>query len=154
MTSISVINTMPSNKIEVHRFVKSAKEIILSGNENPLKIAMQLKAMETTIEDLRKDPEIRDAVLKEAAKYGKTFKLYGAEFQTKEAGIKYDYSVCGDSEWIDLNKKMEALKKDIQDREKFLKGITESVEVADVKTGEILNPPAKKSTTVVTVELL
>lgn len=154
MTSISVINTMPSNKWEVSKFVKTAKDIILSGSENPLKIAIQLKAMEVTIDELRKDPEIRAAIQNEADKNSKAFKLYGAEFQTKEAGVKYDYSVCGDSEWSDLTNKAEALNKAIKEREKFLKGLNNNIKVADVHTGEILNPPAKKSTTVVTVELL
>lgn len=153
MNTTSLMNAMASTKDEVQRFVSNAKNEILSGHENVLKIAVQLKAMEDTIEALRKDPEIKDAFIREAEKNGKTFKLYGAEFQVKETGVKYDYSICNDSTYNELTAKMEALKNEIKSRETFLKSITHSIEAVDTKTGEMLNPPVKTSTTTVTITL-
>jgi chromosome segregation ATPase len=151
MTTLSVINVMPSNKAEVKTFVQDAKERILSGNENTLKIAAQLKAMEEVIKELREDKDIREAVLNEYEKTGKTFQMFNSEFQKKETGVKYDFSVCGDTEWEDLNKEIEPIKAKIKERETFLKVVKNQISTTD---GIIINPPVKTSTTTVTVTLL
>ena len=151
MTTISVINVMPSNKAEIKTFVQDVKERILSGDENPLKIAAQLKAMEEVIDELRKDKEIRDMILNAAEKEGKTSKSFNAEFQIKETGVKYDFSVCGDPEWEDLNKEIEPIKAKIKERETFLKVVKNQFSTTD---GIVINPPVKTSTTTVTVTLL
>lgn len=151
MTSISLITTLPSNKAEVATFVQDAKDRILAGYENPLKIASQLKAFEEVIKQLRDDKEIKEAVLKEAEKEGKTFKLHGAEFQIKETGVKYDYTCCDDKEWNNLEKQINELIEKKKAREDILKTI--KGEVFD-NEGTQLNPPSKSSTTSVTVKLL
>jgi chromosome segregation ATPase len=151
MTTLSVINVMPSNKAEVKTFVQDAKERILSGNENTLKIAAQLKAMEEVIKELREDKDIREAVLNEYEKTGKTFQMFNSEFQKKETGVKYDFSVCEDTEWEDLNKEIEPIKAKIKERETFLKVVKNQISTTD---GIIINPPVKTSTTTVTVTLL
>ena len=150
MTTLSVINVLPANKAEIATFVKDAKERILSGNENPLKIASQLKAFEEVVKELRDDKEIKEATLKEAEKEGKTFKMFGAEFQIKETGVKYDYSVCDDQEWNDLNAQLESISEKKKARETFLKTIKCDVFNAN---GIQLHPPIKTSTTLVTVTL-
>ena len=88
MTTLSVITLLPSNKEEISSFIQDAKNRILSGDENPLKIASQLKAFEEVIEQLRNDIDIKEAILQEVEKHGKTTRQYGAEFQIKETSVK------------------------------------------------------------------
>jgi hypothetical protein len=151
MTTLSVINILPSNKKEIQTFVQDAKNRILAGYENPLKIAVQLKSFEEVIKELRDDKDIKELILKEAEKEGKSFKQFNAEFNIKEVGVKYDYSVCDDQQWNELDKQITGLIEKRTAREKFLKVIKGEVYDAN---GIHLNPPAKKSTTSVTVTLL
>lgn len=150
MTTLSVINVLPSTKAEIKSFVSDAKDRILAGDENPLKIASQLKAFEEVVKELRDDKEIKEATLKAAEKEGKTFQQFGAEFQIKEVGVKYDYSVCDDQEWNDLDRMIKTLSEQKKDREKFLQAV--KGEVFDTN-GIQLHPPVKTSTTSVTVTL-
>lgn len=150
MNTISTINLLPSNKAEIKTFVQDAKDRILAGYENPLKIASQLKAFEEVVKELRDDKDIKDVTLKAAQKEGKTFDQFGATFQIKEVGVKYDYSVCDDQEWNDLNAQLERLNEKKKAREKFLQVI--KGEIFDA-TGIQLRPPVKTSTTSVTVTL-
>lgn len=151
MTTLSVINVLPSTKEEVQSFVQDAKDRILAGYENPLKIASQLKAFEEVVKELRDDKDIKEITLKAAEKEGKTFKQFGATFQVKEVGTKYDYSVCDDAEWNDLDEQIKKLTEKKKDREKFLQAV--KGEVFDTN-GIQLHPPVKTSTTSVTVTLL
>lgn len=146
------IDMMPSTKEQVSLFVEKYENEILEGNENPLKVAVQLKAMEETIKNLRNSVKIRDVILEEANKYGKSFEEFGAKFNVKETGVSYDFSGCGDSNLESMYKEMEGLKERIKKRETFLKSITDE-SIADTETGEILLPPCKVSTTSVTVTL-
>lgn len=150
----SVINLMPSNKAQVKDFVQQTKDIILSGNENPLKSAVQLKWAEETIKKLRADKEIQEFTLDEALKEKeKTFQLFGAEIQIKEMGVKYDYSVCNDSMLEGLYKEIDALETQIKDRENMLKTISEKNPAVSLE-GEILNCPLKTSKTGISIKLL
>jgi hypothetical protein len=150
LTTISVINVLPSTKGEVRKFVQDAKQCILSGYENPLKIASQLKGFEEVIKELRQDKDIKELTLKEALKEGKTFDKFGANFQTKEVGVKYNFSVCDDQEWNELDAKIKELSEKKEQRETFLKAIKN--DVFD-NSGVQLKAPLKTSTTQVTVTL-
>jgi len=153
MKTTSLINVMPSNKAQVISFVQQTKDIILSGNENPLKIAVQLKALEELIKKLRTDEQIQDYTLEQALlENAKTFTAYGAEIQIKEMGTKYDYSDCNDSLLDGLYYKMDKLKTEIKDRETMLQTISEKNPVISPE-GEILNRPTKRSKTGISITL-
>lgn len=66
-------------------------------------------------------------------------KLYESEIIEKKNPDKYDFSVCGDTEWDTLNTQMLRIKTQLKDRETFLKTLKEPVATMD---GEIINPPA------------
>jgi len=149
--AISLINTMPSNKEEIQSFFNQAKGMILSGHENPLKIKVQLKALEALLKKLNLDKDIEYYELEEANKHGKTFDLFNAKFQVKEVGVKYDFSNCNDYEYEKLIKEMNEIDIKIKEKEKELKGLKK--EMAETDTGNIIYPPAKSSKTKVTVEL-
>jgi len=143
MEAITLIKALPSNKTELDNYVNLVKQQILSGSENPLKIAIQLKAMGEIISSLTKDADIKSLILDEAEKYPeKSFDDYGARFEKKEVGVKYDYS--NDGKWVKINNEIKVLSILRKDREDLLKTI-KSENVADSESGEILNPPIKKS---------
>jgi hypothetical protein len=151
MNTLSTITVMPETKETLALYTKNLKSEILAGYENPLRIAKLLKAMEETIKSLREDKDVREIILSEAMKYSeKTIEAFGAEFQTKETGVKYDYSVCDDDEWKDLQEQQTRLAAKIKARETFLKSIKGDVYDGN---GVKLNPPVKTSTTLVTVIL-
>ena len=145
---------MPSNKAQIIDFVQQTKDIILSGNENPLKIAVQLRGLEEVIKKLRADKEIQDYTLEEALKENaKTFEVFSAEITIKETGVKYDYSICNDVLLSELYKQIDDLKKQIKDRENMLKTISEKNPAVSLE-GEILHPPLKTSKTGISIRLL
>ena len=118
------------------------------GHFSPLHLAAQLKFVEDVISNIKE--EVRQRVIAEQDKYGKgDMTYYGARFDIKEAGVKYDYSHCNDVIWDDLKKQMDALNEQIKEREAFLKTLKERFTYIDESTGEIvtLYPPQRKSTT-------
>ena len=62
--ALSTINLMPTTSQEVSKMFTMVKNEILSGNENPLKLEVQLKAIEELIKKLRSDEEIKESVRK------------------------------------------------------------------------------------------
>lgn len=68
---------------------------------------------------------------------GGTYIKNGVELTPSELGVKYDFTRCGDAEWVDLNTQFENAKKAKADREKFLKGIKQKLTVVDEATGEV-----------------
>ena len=150
MTTMSVLNLMPENKEGVKIFVNKTKETILN-NSDILRSAKLLKCLEDVVKSLRQDKEINEAILNEAEKHGKTFDLNNCKYQIKETGVKYDYSVCEDSQLNNMYKKLEQLTKQIKEREEILKA--HKTEWVEMDTGEVIYPPVKKSTTKVTITL-
>jgi hypothetical protein len=152
MNALSTITIMPSTRQEIDSFYQKAKTEIINGEENPLKILKQLKAVEKVVTELLKDKDIEDHILEEAEKYGqKKFEDYGVEFEVREIGARYDFNVTGDSTWQELKQKEEEIKRQRQEREKTLKAHKE--EWVDSETGEVINPPVKSSKTKVTVHI-
>lgn len=118
------------------------------GHIAPLQLAAQLKFVEDIITNVKE--ELRQRVIKEQSKYGKERMTYhGAEFDIREAGVKYDYSHCNDTIWDDLKQQLNDLNDKMKEREAFLKTLKERLTYVDESTGEIVTiyPPQKKSTT-------
>lgn len=153
MKAISTINLMPSTNNEVDKMFALIKQEILSGNENPLKLEVQLKAMETLIKKLRSDNEIKEQMIDEGMKYPeKSFEMYGAKFNKTTVGVKYDFDVCQDSEWQDIKAHVENYKAKLKAREDFLKALKQPVVNPD--TGEMIYPANKTGKETLSVKLL
>jgi hypothetical protein len=151
MNTLSTITVLPSTNDEINHFVESAKAEILSGNTDPLVIKRQLKAFREVIKNLEEDEEIKDYILTEALKYnGKTFDHACCKFQIRETPV-YEYTFCNDSELNQLKAKLEMIKEQVKAREKWLQSLKEPF--TNEETGEIIKPPAKKSTTVIAITL-
>jgi len=147
-TAISYLSVMPLSKEQRETFVQKVKTEILSGNENPLKIEIILKGIEETIKAIRSDADIREYVLQELAKYGKTAQIYGAELtRTDRKAWKYN-----DTEINSITAEIEGLKAKLKDREKFLQSIPEGG-IIDPITGEIIYRPTYDVTEVLTIKI-
>ena len=141
------------NKSQVIDLFVETKDQIMSGEQNPLKTAVHLKALEEVIKKLRTDSQIQDYTLEEALKEGaKIFKMYGAGIQIKEMGVKYDFSDCNDSLLDGFYDQMDNLKTKIKNRENMLKTISEDSPAVSIE-GEILNRPIKRSKTGISIIL-
>ena len=105
-------------------------------------------AMENAIKQFKDDTQVRDITLRELSKYGKSHQFGDCRLEEAESGVKYDYSMCGDSKLRDMYETLEALKVDIKEREMMLRSMPASG-LADPETGEVLFPPARSSKTII-----
>ena len=147
-TAISYLSVMPLSKEQRETFVQKVKDEILSGYENPLKIEIILKCIEETIKAIRSDADIREYVLQELTKHGKTATIYGAEL-TKSERKTWKYN---DTEINSITAEIEGLKAKLKDREKFLQSIPEGG-IINPETGEIIYRPGYDVTEVLTIKI-
>lgn len=156
MTVNSVLALFPETKSEISTFVSKAVESALNGYENPLKLQVQISALEQVLKGIKDNADFKEASLKEADKYGqKSFTDFNSTIQVKETGVKYDYSNCGYPVYNEICEKINELntqKKQIEDQ---LKAIKEETKFVDENTGEEITilPPTKTSTTSVVITL-
>jgi hypothetical protein len=149
----SVIALMPSTKNQIKSFVHKTVTELKDGYTNPLAYYVQLKAVETTIKDLLANKEVREMVSMEAKKYGKTFDLQGVKIEYSEnISPKYDYTVCGDIEWDEMQVQLKELQEKIKLRETFLKSIPANATIMD-ENGVKLFPPTKTASEGIKVTL-
>lgn len=146
-TALSHITVLPSTKAEITNFVELAVNEILSGEYNPLKIEVQLKAMEETIKSIRGNKDVKDQLLEEASKYpDKTFEFAGAKI-TKSSRSTYDFSACGDSVWNEMSENMAKMKDVIKAREAML------MTGLNPETGETFQKPTQSTSEYLTITL-
>ncbi|MBQ5844229.1 MAG: hypothetical protein IIW52_05180 [Alistipes sp.] len=129
--------------------VASATTNIIEGNIDPLQALAVLTSFERAIEQIKNEPQVRDICLRELSKYGKQGATVGEfTFTEAEAGVKYDYSQCGSSEYAELQEARVSIDKRLKEIEKALKAMPTSG-LADPNTGEIWYPPVKSSKTII-----
>ena len=150
-TDLSLFET---SKTERQEFAQSVINNAKEGLLNPLKLHLQVKCLEDLIKQITSHPNYKELTLDEAYKYGKTFEHYNAKFEIKEMGVKYDYTVCNDPVYNKLKAQLTVLEDEIKAREKYLKAIpTSGIESLFEDEVVTLYPPAKSSTTSITVNL-
>jgi hypothetical protein len=129
--------------------VASARNNIIEGNIDPMQALAVLTSFERAIEQVKNDPQVRDICLRELSKYGKQGATIGEfTFTEAEAGVKYDYSQCGCSEYAELIAQRAEIDAHIKEWEKVLKSMP-ATGLADPNTGEMLYPPVKSSKTII-----
>lgn len=110
----------------------------------------RLSAMSEYIDSIRQDKRFIDGVRSEVELYGKlVLTKNDSKVELAETGTKYDYSNCGDAEYLLLLADLDKAKEMVKARETFLKGVpSKGLEVTDTNTGEIVTiyPPVKTST--------
>lgn len=150
MTVGSVITLFPSSKKEQNTFVDALINQVLNGDYNALEIEAQMANIEGVVKNYRANPEIKEAVLKEAETYGqKTFEKYNAKIEIKEVGVKYFYEDCGHVGYNLLCEEINRLTEKKKELEKIIKAHSEIWVETDTNTGETYEvaPVAKSSTT-------
>ena len=140
-----------SNPTSVAEMVANAKNVVLSGDIDPLTAYINIQKMAKAIEEYNKDKDIRRVTLEALELYGKKTVTKGdAKLEISEVGTKYDYNVTNDPKIAELYALKKALDADIKEREAYLKALPSSgVQVIDPDTGEVatIYPPVKTSTT-------
>ena len=89
-----------------------------------------------------------DITQRELAKYGKRHQFGDCTLEEVEAGVRYDFSGCGDSKLSDLYALRDANAAEIKGREAMLKALPASG-MADPETGEMVYPPARSAKTTI-----
>ena len=167
LSTTSILALFETSKEQRNSFVTDLVERIKEGEVNPLKVHIQVKAMEDIITQLTSTDEkknkniasaltYRSFLLDAAEKNGKKFQMFNAEFKIGETGTKYDYSKCGDDDLIAMLAEMEILKSKIDERQSLLKTLPAAgIDMVMQTTGEVVKtyPPSKTSTTSVSVSL-
>ena len=165
--AISILALFDTTKSERVSFAKNVLENVIEGGVSPLLILKYIKCMEQIItllteasEDKNKDTadmvqKFKSALIDEARNNGNSFSLFGVSFKQKEAGAKYDYSVCNDTVYTSLIEKVNKIKEEQKERENYLKNIpSKGIEIVS-EDGEVITlyPPSKSSTSIVEVKL-
>jgi hypothetical protein len=168
LSAPSILSLFETNKQQRATFVEAVFEKLQDEALDPLKLHLQIKAMEDIINSLTNSDEkknkefsvkakfYKNTLLEAAEKYGKKFQLHNAEFSIKEVGSKYNYSQCNDATHVELSNQLLDISTKLKNREDYLKAIPiEGVLITDENTGEVskIYPPSKSSTTAVAVSL-
>jgi len=156
LSTTSTLGLFDTTKAQRQSFCIDIVGKLENGEADPLKIHLQVKAMEDLIKQLQDNTVYKRFLLDEAAKYGKSFEYINAKFEVKEMGVKYDYSQCGDPEMTELLRQETEIKEKVKARSEFLKTLpTTGLSIMQEDTGElvIVYPPSKTSTTTLTVKL-
>jgi len=153
--ALSTISVLPSNKEQIQKFSVMLKDEILASDKDPLKILVQLKAIEKVIADILKDKDVDYHFLKEFLLYEKEkeININGAKLRQGETGVKYHYEDSGDPVWFDLDKEIKELSEKKKEREKFLQNIPIDKGTVDPDSGVYITRPPKSSKTKVIVNL-
>ena len=130
----------------------SAIHAITEGVVDPITAHINLCRIEAAIKRVKEDAQVRDITLTELSKYGNKHTFGDCTLEETEAGVKYDYSECGDSTLAEL----ESLKRDVEikikARQEMLKHMPLSG-MADPDTGEVILPPVRTSKTIIKTTL-
>lgn len=144
-TSLLYLN--PSSSQQIEFFASSIVNEVRNGNESPLRVLIQLRAMEKASKQILDG--IKENILTESEKYpGQNWEMWGNKLEKAELGVKYDYATCGDTIYERLQTDFDAAKDRLDARCAFLKSLKEPMTIVDELTGEIVSikPPQRTST--------
>jgi len=165
-TPASILSIFDTTKEQRLSFCTMLLEALTEGDIDILKVHKHIKSM-AEIETILTDRSEKNkhsslanqyhSLLQDAAsKYGKEFQLHNATFKTMEAGVRYDFTLCGDDVWDTLAEQAAAIKLAMDERQAYLKALPASgIEIVDKESGEVVKlwPPTKKSTTTISCSL-
>ena len=145
-TANGVLAMMANTSTEIDVFSDQVIESVRLGEVNPLKVLVQMKAMEKCTDRITK--EIKENCMTASDAYPDTeFEFMGNKITKGDVYTAYDFTVCNDNEWNRLNEILIETKRQMKDREAFLKTIKQPTSLLDEGTGEVntVHPPEKKS---------
>ena len=155
ITTQGILSLFETTKAERSTFTINVMERIEEGTADPIRVHLQLKAMEEIVKALNTNERYKELLLDAAEKNGRKFMAFNAEFQVKEMGQRYDFTYCGDDELLEMYTAQDRIKYLIKEREEFLKKVPVAGMQKVTETGEVVTlfPPSKTSTTTVAVSL-
>ena len=151
-----MLSQFPQTKMDIKDFASNLVQSVIDGDTSPLLIQVQLSAFENVIGEVKKNAEFKEAVLREAMRYGtKSFDAFNANVQIKEVGVKYDYSLCCHPQYEKICSEIDFLIEKKKSFEKYLQSLSEPIDFIDPESGEMckIHPPIKTSTTAVTITI-
>ena len=122
---------------------------IIDGEISASKKIVQFIALKDILDEVI--TKIRSSAMDELklAK-GSAANIYGAKIEPATSS-KYDYTVCDDSTWNQLNAELQIIKAKMKERESFLKAIKSAIYLPE--TGEVVNPPIAIQTETIKVTI-
>ena len=135
----------PVTRAEQSRWAAELARPLVEGEVNPLEFIVKLKGLQQALSIVEKDRDVRDVVLTEIYKHGTRATWSGATIATRETGVRYDYTACGDPVYDDLARQREELDKRLKEREAFLRTVPDGTTLVWDETGEVvaLHPPVR-----------
>ncbi len=115
--SLELNNLINISRADIKQKVDAVVETIHQGWTDPLEALIFAKKGVELFSSLEKN--VRSYA--EAKQVNKGYEKFGTKVTEAMAGVKYDYSTCGDPEWQDLSTKADTAKKELSKREDFLK---------------------------------
>lgn len=134
-------------------FADDVIQQVNDGQTDPLIVLSAIRNLKDILDTI--DSGIKDCVMQELSKYGKSVEMYGIKVEQKEVGVKYNYDSSNDKVYDELKSELKILDSNIKDREKWLKSIPSTGIDIVTGDGEVVRvvPPIKTSTTSFAVSL-
>ena len=132
----------------VGELANRAISAVVDGYVDPITAWCNLRRVKAAIELFEKDTQVMDITQRELSKYGKRHQFGDCTLEEVEAGVRYDFSECGDSKLAELYALRDANAAEIKAREAMLKALPASG-MADPETGEMVYPPARSAKTTI-----
>ena len=154
MSELRLINGFPANKTEIKQMSQQLIDTVIDGDVDPIKQVVYATAIRDVVKNFLDSRDVKDLTIREISKYGKSASAYGATLTSKEAAVKYDYSVCNDPVYAEMVAQQEALKAKMKEREEYLKHLPEFGQtVVNEETGEVskIYRPARMATETIQV---
>ena len=139
MNALSELHNLPLTKAQQDDYADQAISEILSGNVDPVRVDIRLKAMAEVIKRIREDEQVKEYTLAEMEKWGKRFTRDGVTIEVKSKTTRNFAGI--DPVLDDIYVEREKIEALIKAREAtILAGV-------DPATGEKFTPPATSTTT-------
>lgn len=137
MTALKKIDEYPLTRSKQQEWAAGIMQPLLDGEVDPIEFITKIKGLQSALAEVEKNKAVKDLVIREIGKHGKSASWNGATITLREAGVKYDYSVCNDPVYHKLMQQKEELDKQLKEREQFLKSVPQGTTILDEETGEV-----------------
>lgn len=141
MEIIKKIETTMPVKANIDILANELTEGVASGFVNPLEFLVKIEFLTKVLEQAKK--QVKELALQNLTQ---PQELFGAKVEVAETGVKYDYSQ--NEIWQELKEKMQPLEDELKKVEEQIKIATKiGKSIVDERTGELISPVQKTSTT-------
>lgn len=110
---------------------------VINGDVDPVQAFVHMNAIREVVDIFLKHPEVIATTQSAVAEVGKCTEYAGAKIAISNI-TRYDYASSGDHEYAELMRQKEDIDTKIKARQMFLKSISDSMDVVDRETGEVV----------------